>query len=95
MSRQVNIVVHKHTLTGREVDVLRLLASGLRDKEIAKELGLSTRTVQHYVSNILSKLSASTRTEAVQNALAASVITFDVEKGVFREPGPAAIVERP
>lgn len=63
--------------------VLGLVAAGLRDKEIAAQLGLSARTVQHYVSNILSKLSASTRTEAVHNALAESLIVFDSETGTF------------
>lgn len=75
----------KHALTSRELMVLRLLAGGLRDRQIANRLGLSVRTVQHYVSNILSKLEAETRTEAVRNALANGLIVFDPETADFSE----------
>ena len=52
-------------LTEREKDVLRLLAQGKMNKEIAAELFISERTVKFYVSAILSKLGAGNRTEAV------------------------------
>jgi DNA-binding CsgD family transcriptional regulator/tetratricopeptide (TPR) repeat protein len=51
-------------LTAREVDVLRLVVAGKRNAEIANELVLSTRTVDHHVSAILRKLRARTRGEA-------------------------------
>ena len=51
-------------LTNREVDVVRLVAQGLRNAEIAERLFLSPRTVDHHVSAILRKLEASTRGEA-------------------------------
>ncbi len=51
-------------LTPREADVLSLVARGAANKEIATELGLSLRTVEGYMSNVLAKLGASSRTEA-------------------------------
>lgn len=56
-------------LTPRETDVLVLLAQGLSNKRIAGELGLGLRTIESYVSNVLSKLNVASRTEAVLYAL--------------------------
>jgi two-component system, NarL family, response regulator LiaR len=53
----------------REIEVLKLTAKGLRNKEIAKELNISERTVQAHLSNIFSKLEVESRTEAVLKAL--------------------------
>ena len=55
-------------LTAREVDVLALLADGLRNSQIAERLVVSPRTVDHHVSAILRKLEAGTRGEAVARA---------------------------
>lgn len=57
------------SLTAREQHVLRLLAQGLQNKEIALELAITERTVKFYVSSILSKLGAGNRTEAVRMAV--------------------------
>ena len=52
-------------LTARELEVLRLLADGDANKNIAWKLGISEHTVKFHVASILSKLNASTRAEAV------------------------------
>lgn len=52
-------------LTPREIEVLRLLAEGDGNKEIASRLGISDHTVKFHVASILGKLAASSRTEAV------------------------------
>ena len=51
-------------LTDREQQILELLATGRSNKEIARELGLSEKTVKHYMTNILQKLHVRNRVEA-------------------------------
>lgn len=58
-----------YDLTDREKDVLRLMAEGLNNLEIAERLYVSRSTVKFHVSSVLSKLGAITRTEAVSIAL--------------------------
>ncbi len=57
------------TLTSREIEVLRLIAHGKANKEIAGDLKLSELTVKAHISHILTKLGASDRTHAVTLAL--------------------------
>jgi DNA-binding NarL/FixJ family response regulator len=56
-------------LTPREMDVLQLMGQGARNKEIAEQLVIAERTVKIHVGNILSKLDAGNRTEAVAIAI--------------------------
>jgi DNA-binding NarL/FixJ family response regulator len=56
-------------LTSRETDVLRLIARGLPNKQIASQLGLGLRTVESHVSSLLGKLGVSSRTEAALYAV--------------------------
>jgi ATP/maltotriose-dependent transcriptional regulator MalT len=56
-------------LTRRELSVLRLVAHGLGNKEIASELGISTHTVKYHLAALLSKLGVHSRTEAVTTGL--------------------------
>ncbi len=55
-------------LTLREEEVLRLMASGLRNKEIAAQLGISERTATFHVGNVLAKFGADGRVEAIHLA---------------------------
>ena len=52
-------------LTPREIEVLRMMAAGLGNKEIASQLTISGHTVKFHISSIFAKLGASSRTEAV------------------------------
>ena len=63
-----------HDLTAREREVLALMVEGLSNPEIAKKLFVSPSTVKFHVSSILTKLQASTRTEAVAQALQKNLI---------------------
>ena len=61
-------------LTRREIDVLKLLAEGLFNKEIASRLNISERTVKNHVSNIFKKISVSDRTQAAVFAIKNNLI---------------------
>jgi DNA-binding NarL/FixJ family response regulator len=63
--------------TPREHDVLRLLAQGQQNKEIAATLAISERTVKFHVSTILEKLGAGNRTEAVALATQQGLVKRD------------------
>ena len=63
-------------LTEREIEVLRLIAAGNANKEIAAQLSLTEETVKSRVSNILAKLGANDRTHAVTIALKRGIIEF-------------------
>ncbi len=62
-------------LTQREREILVLLVDGMTNKEIANQLSLSEGTVRFHVSNILSKMGVSNRTEAVSSALQQGLIS--------------------
>jgi two-component system NarL family response regulator len=64
-------------LTPRELDVLRLLALGQRNREIAENLGLAEPTVKIHVNNLLRKLQVKDRTEAAVVALRRGLIHLE------------------
>ena len=61
-------------LTPREVEVLRFVAKGMANKEIAHQLGTASGTIKMHIQNILAKLDASDRTHAVTIALSRGII---------------------
>ena len=69
LMREVRAPNSPEELTEREVDVLRLLAQGKSNKEIALLLTIGEKTVKTHVSNILSKLNVSSRTQAALYAV--------------------------
>ncbi len=75
--RQPSHEANEAKLTPREVDVLRLLGKGLTNRGIANNLGLTLRTVEGYVSDVLGKLGATSRTEAALYALSRHLIPLD------------------
>jgi DNA-binding NarL/FixJ family response regulator len=64
-------------LTARELDVLKLLAQGHRNREIADSLGLAEPTVKIHVNNLLRKLQVKDRTEATMVALRRGIIHME------------------
>jgi NarL family two-component system response regulator LiaR len=64
-------------LTTRELDILRLIAQGQSNKEIAEKLVIAGETVHAHVSNILSKLHLASRTQAALYALKAGIASVD------------------
>ncbi len=67
--------VQETGLTARERDILNAIVKGDSNREIAKSLGLSEKTVKNYVSDILSKLHVRDRTEAAVYALQMGLVT--------------------
>jgi DNA-binding NarL/FixJ family response regulator len=61
-------------LSSREIEVLRLVAAGTANKEIARQLCIARKTVNNHVTNILVKLHANDRTHAVTTALKRGII---------------------
>lgn len=64
------------SLTRREMDVLKLLAVGMYNKEIAEKLNISERTVKNHVSNIFKKIGVTDRTQAAVFAIRNNLITI-------------------
>jgi DNA-binding NarL/FixJ family response regulator len=61
-------------LTDRELQVLQLVAAGRRNRQIAEALKVSVKTVEFHLSNILGKLGAQSRTEAVVRAWQSGIL---------------------
>jgi NarL family two-component system response regulator LiaR len=76
---QADTVNPFHTLTERELDVLKLIASGKSNAEIAAILVISEKTVKTHITNILAKLNLTDRTQAAVFAWQNGVVRRDVQ----------------
>lgn len=63
-------------LTRREIEVLKMIAAGSSNKEIASVLNISERTVKNHISNIFKKIDVSDRTQAAVFAIKNDIITL-------------------
>jgi len=70
----VAAATHAARLTDRQVDVLKLIAGGGSNKEIARELDLSPATIKAHIAAAIASLGAANRTEAVMKARAMGLI---------------------
>ncbi len=68
---------HPFGLSTREIEVLRLVAAGMSNQEIADRLFLSPRTVHHHVSHILAKMNVDGRLDAARVAMQAGIVRND------------------
>ncbi len=77
LMREVRAPESPEALTERETEVLRLLAQGQSNKEIASTLNIGEKTVKTHVSNILSKLGVPSRTQAALYAVRIGLVPVD------------------
>lgn len=82
---RVSTRVDEPVVSSREIAVLRLLARGLPNKQIARQLGISPRTVEGHLTHIFNKLGVGSRTEALLWAL---------DHGIAPELAETGVVER-
>jgi DNA-binding NarL/FixJ family response regulator len=75
-AKRVKSLARHTTLSSRETFVLRQVAVGLSNKQIARKLGISEKTVRNHLSRVFGKLRATNRTEAVMNAIRVGIQVF-------------------
>jgi DNA-binding NarL/FixJ family response regulator len=76
LMREVRAPENPEVLTARETEVLRLIAQGLANKEIARALNIGEKTVKTHVSNILAKLGVPSRTQAALYAARIGLVSL-------------------
>ena len=72
-------VINIDDLTPREAEILRLVAMGLKNKEIGRRLGISELTVKTYLRSVFSKLGVNNRTQA-------AILVYDGRPGEYSLP---------
>jgi DNA-binding NarL/FixJ family response regulator len=77
LMREVSAPEKPDALTERETEVLKLIARGMANKQIARELYIGEKTVKTHVSNILSKLGVNSRTQAALHAARTGLVSPD------------------
>lgn len=75
-SRRPRLRVRRADLSDREMHVLKQVAAGLSNKQIASRLGISEKTVRNHLSRVFNKLRATNRTEAVMTAIRVGIQLF-------------------
>ena len=71
------IAATRESLSDREIEVLRHVAEGLSNKEIASTLEISSHTVARHVTNIMRKLDAANRAQAATMALRSGLLAYE------------------
>jgi ATP/maltotriose-dependent transcriptional regulator MalT len=87
-AERAGTVVLPKGLTGREAEVLRLVASGRTNKQMAAELGLSEKTIERHLSNIFTKISVSTRAGATAFAFEHQIVASTPRPAWGESPTP-------
>lgn len=91
--------VPPNDLSEREIEILRLVATGVGNKEIAQRLNISVNTVKVHLRNIFTKIGVTTRTEAamyavVTNLVEAQPAASELMENVFSEPSPYPVIQK-
>ena len=81
MAAQDAVIKSKENLTEREVEVLKLAATGMSNKEIAGALSVTLRTTKAHLSSIFAKMNVASRTEAILKAVREGWINLDKHIG--------------
>lgn len=77
IAQQLADRVARNELSSRELEILQLIASGLRNREIAEKLHISENTVRNHINNLLEKLDSRDRTEALTLALRQGLVRLE------------------